>query len=506
MSRHIARFLCLFLAASAAALAQSSLHTVEENGSRAARINIVFLSEGYTAADMPTFATHVATAKDYLFSREPWQQYRSYCNVYRIEIASNQSGTDNGAQGGMRDTYFNSGFTTPSVPQLLTVDSIGANRAFTLLNQHVPEYDQAIILVNDTKYGGAGGSLAVASVHSLSAQIVEHEVGHSFAGLADEYDIEYPSYTPAERPNVTQQTNRALIKWRDWIETSTPVPTPETAAYDSLVGLFEGAMYRTTDWYRPHNNSVMRNLGRPTGQVNRQQFVLSYYSRIRPIETFGPNNLNGAVTTFERLSFAVTPKSPSSGLPLQIAWKVDGQLQSGQTANTFSITSDELGNGNHTVTAEVRDPTPFVRTDPSSLLSEAVTWTRSLSNQLPPNLSAWRDAYGADLGNPARDGLVNLVKYALGIDPTKAATANQRPMQSITAVDGERYLTLSIPRRTRRTDVTTTAQVSSDYLRWHSGVGHTVVIQDSDNLLIVRDAVPISASGRRYMRLGVSAP
>ena len=33
-----------------------SLHVVEENGSRANQINIVYLSEGYTTASMPTFA------------------------------------------------------------------------------------------------------------------------------------------------------------------------------------------------------------------------------------------------------------------------------------------------------------------------------------------------------------------------------------------------------------------------------------------------------------------
>ncbi len=66
----------------------STLFAVEENGPRSERINLVFLSEGYTTADMPNFAAHVNAAVSFLFSKEPWQQYRSYCNVYRIEIAS----------------------------------------------------------------------------------------------------------------------------------------------------------------------------------------------------------------------------------------------------------------------------------------------------------------------------------------------------------------------------------------------------------------------------------
>ena len=82
----------------------STLVAVEENGSRGSSLNLVFLSEGYTSAQMGTFAANVQTAVNFLFSKEPWNRYRSYCNVYRIEIASNQSGTDNGAAGGARDT------------------------------------------------------------------------------------------------------------------------------------------------------------------------------------------------------------------------------------------------------------------------------------------------------------------------------------------------------------------------------------------------------------------
>lgn len=196
MNRRILHHLILL-----AALLSGSLHgqistlfTVEQNGSREKRINIVFLSEGYTVTDMPAFATHVNTAVSFLFSKEPWQQYRSYCNVYRIEVASNQSGCDNGntsGAGGARDTYFSAGFNTPSVTQLLTLAGTGPSLAFSLLNTHVPEYDVPIVLVNDTKYGGAGGSISVASVHASSAAVVEHEIGHSFANLADEYDVEY---------------------------------------------------------------------------------------------------------------------------------------------------------------------------------------------------------------------------------------------------------------------------------------------------------------------------
>ncbi len=479
----------------------STLFTVQDNGPRAQRINIVFLSEGYTTADMPNFATHVTNAVNFLFTREPWQQYRSYCNVYRIEIASNQSGCDNGNTSGVngtRDTYFNAGFNTPSVGQLLTLAGTGTSRALSLLNTHVPEYDVPVVLVNDTKYGGAGGGISVASVHASSAAVVEHEIGHSFASLADEYDSEYLIYTPSEKPNNTAQTTRALIRWNHWIEATTPVPTPETATYDSLVGLFEGSMYRIAGQYRPHNNSLMRSLNRPCGPVNREQFVLQFYSRVSPIDSFLPASTTSTVTSPSPLSFQVTPKSPSSGVALLVSWKIDGVLQSGQTAGQFSKLSDFIGNGSHTVTATVADPTSFVRLDPAGRLDETVTWNLTLSGQIPATLANWRTTYGADEAVNSADQMPNLVKYALGLNANTPATASQTPAGS-----GGQYLTLTVPRRMKRTDVNYLVEVSSDLSSWHSGAGHTVVLQDSETQLVVRDAQPISSEAKRFIRLAV---
>lgn len=47
------RALLFLLLAIHSAVAQSTLYTVENNGPRSQRVNIVFLSEGYTAAELP---------------------------------------------------------------------------------------------------------------------------------------------------------------------------------------------------------------------------------------------------------------------------------------------------------------------------------------------------------------------------------------------------------------------------------------------------------------------
>lgn len=498
------RIFMLLMAAVSLHAQTSTLFTVQNNGPRGERINIVFLSEGYTAANMPNFATHVNNAVNFLFTREPWAQYRSYCNVFRIEIASNQSGCDNGNTSGkdnLRDTYFNSVFDR-DIAQLLTIDSTGYTRAYDLLNTHVPEYDVPVLLVNDTKYGGSGGPISVASVNGTSAAIVEHEIGHSFANLADEYDAFYAAYTPAERANNTAQTTRELIRWNHWIDATTPVPTPETATYDALAGLFEGSMYRTTGWYRPHNNSLMKNLNRPCGQINREQFVLQFYNLVSTYDGFAPSTPSSSVTAPTTLNFSVTPKVPTTGPALQIAWKIDGVSQSGQTAAAFTTLSEFLGNGSHTVSATLSDPTTFVRLDPSGVLQDTLTWNFTLSGQIPATLTNWRGTYGGDTTVLTADHLPNLVKYALGLAADITATPAQLPGGSLTG----NYLTLTVPRRLRRTDITYTVEVSSDLQTWNSGPGHTVVVQDTDTQLAVRDAVPSTSNSKRFIRLAVQAP
>lgn len=486
----------------------ATLFTVQDNGPRSSRINLVFLSEGYTTVDMPNFATHVTNAVNFLFTKEPWKQYRSYCNVYRIEIASNQSGCDNGnasGAGGTRDTYFNAGFNTPTISQLLTLGSGGASRAYSLLNSHVPEYDVPVVIVNDTKYGGAGGSISVASVNGSSAAVVEHEIGHSFALLTDEYDTYYAAYTPSERANNTAQTTRSLIRWNHWIEATTPVPTPETTTYDSLAGIFEGSMYRTSDWYRPHYDSVMKSLNRPCGQINREQFVLQFYSRVSPVESFLPAATSSTVAEPAPLSFTVTPKVPSVGPALEVTWKVDGVTQNGQTASNFSTLSDFIGNGSHTVSATVQDPTTLVRLDPSGLLNEVIVWNLTLSGQIPATLAEWRTTYGPDAAVISPDRMPNLVKYALGLKASVAAAPAELPAGELTSGGGPSYLRLSVPRRMRRADVTYTVEVSENLATWHSGPGYTVVEQDDDTMLVVRDALPVSADSQRFIRLAVQA-
>jgi hypothetical protein len=123
-----------------------------------------------------------------------------------------------------------------------------------------------------------------------------HEFGHSFGGLGDEYygstvaytDFYAPGVEPWE-PNITALLSKEPLKWKQFVEEGTPLPTPwEKAQFDSLeaerakldrlapdyyekrepilkaqasilrrsayagkVGAFEGAGYASKGLYRP---------------------------------------------------------------------------------------------------------------------------------------------------------------------------------------------------------------------------------------------------------------
>jgi len=99
----------------------------------------------------------------------------------------------------------------------------------------------------------------------VSDYVLVHELGHSLAGLADEYydsvvaynDFFSPKFEPWH-PNITNLVNFS-IKWGDMIESDVPIPTPENYKYSKKVGVFEGAGYSAKGLFRPYQNCIMRS-------------------------------------------------------------------------------------------------------------------------------------------------------------------------------------------------------------------------------------------------------
>ena len=358
---------------------QPSMTTIMANGPVSNRLNIVFFSEGYTNHQMGEFLAAATNAANALLvgpnsSEPPYVEYRSCFNAYAIFVASPQSGSSH--QGLARNTYF--GSTYDSDDRLITMPPSGQAKVNALLRTFLPRCRLPVLLVNDPVPGGSDGfdQTAIASVGPVTGetmQILTHETGHVLANLGDEYTNAHPGFPNLEEPNTTRQTNGALIKWKVWMDPSTPVPTPPTASYTGVIGLFQGAHYQVSGWYRPKYDCAMNHLGVPFCDVCQETLVKAIYQNVRPVDSFTPGNLRISLSATQGAAFTLNVLQPATH-NLSAQWFVDGVPVAG--ANSFVFTGPPaLNSGGHFVSARVQDTTALVRNDPTGLLSQTVTWT-----------------------------------------------------------------------------------------------------------------------------------
>jgi len=388
--------LALALSGSHAQLfAQGTLSTILTNGPTTNRVNIVILSEGYTSAQLGQFLVDAASQMNTFFSWMPYQEYRSYFNVFAISVASTNSGSSHPLTGDIRNTYFSSAYDT-NTEEVITIPpnyrntnySHGQGKVDALLQALLPECDLPILLVNSPQHGGSGATnLTITALNFPPySDIVVHETGHTFADLADEYDyVTLFNLPKAEKPNSTAQTNRATIKWNSWILPDTLVPTPPDPTNALVVGLFQGAQYQSTGWYRPKLDCKMRTLGVDFCEVCSEALVKSIYQRLRLIDSFLPSTTSFSVVSTQSVAFSVTPLQPMNH-SLIVQWHTNGVAVSDATNTLFPFFPNSAGDGTHLVHAVVSDPTTLVRNDPAKLLHATNTWSVNVSiNQLSLN-------------------------------------------------------------------------------------------------------------------------
>ena len=392
-----------------ALIAQSAI-----SGSPSNRVDLVILGEGYTAAQAAQFQADAASLEASFFGIVPYSTYRNYVNRVFLSTTSAQSGADHppydpscpsenrsccadprALTDPLAGTYVNTAlgarFCAFNTHRSLVVDSAPTLAAASAY----PDWDEILVLVNDTTYGGTGGSFAVVSRNNFAVDVARHEFGHSFTRLADEYDSPFPYPACSDisgfnrcEANVTNQTTRALIKWAPWVSASTPVPTPEgVPAYANVAGLFEGARYLTSGMYRHRDASCLMNfLGVGFGEVCSQEFVLRLYrggwgvpsNGIDPIEPGTEKPVPGSYTSLSGATLSASLLSPIDGPPLQVTWKVNGLAVPGAQGGKFVFTTATAGT--YQVALEARDATSLVHPSMAGTdLQSSRTWTLNVT-------------------------------------------------------------------------------------------------------------------------------
>lgn len=142
------------------------------------------------------------------------------------------------------------------------------------------------------------------------------------------------------------------------------------------------------------------------------------------------------------------------------------------------------------------------------------TTTKAVTLTLVNDYTVWRNQKftAAELANPnisgdsaapAGDGMSNLLKYALGLDP-KAFSAAMAPRISKLTLDGLTYLTINFSAAEFAPDVSLTVEVSDNLKHWYSGPALTAPVETGESTLTIRDLTPMEEATQRFIRLKVN--
>lgn len=133
-----------------------------------------------------------------------------------------------------------------------------------------------------------------------------------------------------------------------------------------------------------------------------------------------------------------------------------------------------------------------------------------------------------DLAMPAADGIPNLIKYALGLNPKQRHDSSSLPTARIDIIggtaqnagargssglfsgptvelqNGKRHMAFTVPRNAGiRQDIDYIVEVSTDLGNWLSGDPHTVTVLDTAETLEVYSAQSLDDVPKQFMRLRV---
>lgn len=337
-------------------LLPSSLYIGDNNGQG---VDLVVVAEGYQQQELEQFYQDASAFIDAAFEIHPLAVHLAGWNIHFLALPSNESGADGGDFKAQQvDTLFDAGFYCGGTERLLCVDQ---QKVMQTVVSYVPQYDQVLVLVNSKKYGGAGyQQLATASLAQSAVDLIRHELGHSFANLADEYDYgkNTPPLNEPHAANVTLESDVQNVKWQHWLDDQNDV------------GLFEGAVYYGNDVYRATEDSLMRTLGQPFFEVNSEAWALSVYEQAQPVLTKSPNQNMLSLDISEPQWFALALRYEKN--VSRVDWYINDQLQSSDLPSALQFKADQIGS--YQIKAVVSDESGVIRKDEEQLSGQTILW------------------------------------------------------------------------------------------------------------------------------------
>ncbi len=388
-------------------------HELRMSGPASNRLDFFILGEGYPIVDdyQEAFLTQARVCMNLLLNEEPFREYQEYLNFQAVQLGSKEPGVD-------------------KIPGEVVVDSPLDGKVewdvFTVNRGKVMEIlgrlgesgrDQQAIVIGNCDAGVATGGGGVACMARGNYIPAGHEVGHSLAGLHDEYDTEpgtRPGRTAPKRkpnvptaqlpPNLMSGSNRITVLervvWKKWIDAG-----PDRWWNGSKVEVFEGGNRQPFNIWRPQASCKMRSAGSRFCVVCMEVMILELYKRVRPIDRVEPENPEVVLASGEKLHFKVLPMQPQTH-PLEVTWHLKdlglnkpstepkegstrvndeshGELfkrtlklqdPNGRWVHAAELSGRKLRPGWHRLRCIVHDPTEWVLTDREGLLTQIHDW------------------------------------------------------------------------------------------------------------------------------------
>lgn len=382
-------------------------------------------------------------------------------------------------------------------PQFLIHHSYAENPgsesdAFLLQAGATLQSDAANLRKMITDYTGASGSaieLNVTELNSVSSNpgkqstsLVNGLFMADALGNLAETEFNACTWWDLRNGAVTNANNSSLLYgWRQYgdygvLSSGDVAGTPANTQYPT----FYGAKL-LTNWGRGGNTVVSATSG------------------------YGLLSIYAAKLTYGSLSLLVINKNPGADLPAEIT--LNNFTPGSSTGQSYSY-----GKPNDLAVSDITTGTAgipgssFGYTFPSYSMTVLVVksqyenWREQ--NFTPAQLS--NSSLSGDSGNPARDGVPNLLKYALGLNPNTPATTGL-PVIGQVSVNGKTYLTLSFTDQSALTDITYSVQVSSDLQNWQSGPAYAIRIDNgTTSTAVYRDTTAMEDAPRQFLRLSVA--
>jgi hypothetical protein len=232
--------------------------------------------------------------------------------------------------------------------------------------------------------------------------------------------------------------------------------------------------------------------------------------------------LLGGGGTAQTATFTVT-LSAASAQPVSVAWTtVNGtavagtdftaasgtlNFAAGETSKTITISllPNAAPTGTKTFGVQLSSPSGATisgATGAGTLLA-AVLWPQWQSEKFTPSELADSTISGPG-AEPAHDGIGNLLKYALALEP-KTASPVGLPVCGTQNISGKAYPTFVFTKPRAIADLTYTVQISTDLQTCNSGPGFAVRTDDArTDEAIFRSVAAIEDMPRQFFRLLVT--